>query len=72
MADTGTHVTRGPRCVALVGPHSSGKTTLLEAILTRTGAINRQGAIADGNTVGDHSPSAREHKMSVEMNVAQC
>ncbi len=71
MADTGTHVTHGPRCVALVGPYSSGKTTLLEALLARTGTINRQGTIAEGNTVGDSAPSARAHKMSVEMNVAQ-
>jgi len=60
----------GPRCVALVGPFSSGKTTLLEAILARTGAIPRQGTIAEGNTVGDGSPEARAHAMSVEANVA--
>ena len=35
---------RGPRCIALVGPFQSGKTTLLEAILARTGAIPRQAA----------------------------
>src|ERR1035441_8697360 len=34
---------RGPRCIALVGPFQSGKTTLLEAILARTGAIPRAG-----------------------------
>ena len=28
------------RCIALVGPYLSGKTTLLEAILARTGAIS--------------------------------
>ena len=28
----------GPRCVALVGPYLSGKTTLLESILSLTGA----------------------------------
>ena len=32
---------RGPRCIALVGPFQSGKTTLLEAILARTGAIHK-------------------------------
>src|SRR5437899_2720812 len=32
---------QGPRCIALVGPFQSGKTTLLEAILARTGAIQR-------------------------------
>src|ERR1700691_3250272 len=60
----------GPRCVALVGPFQSGKTTLLEAILARTGAIQRQGTIEAGNTVGDASKEARHHKMSVELTVA--
>src|SRR6266851_44585 len=61
---------RGPRCVALVGPFQSGKTTLLEAILARTGAIQRQGAVDAGTTVGDASKEARHHKMSVEVTVA--
>jgi len=61
---------RSARCVALVGPYLSGKTTLLEAILARTGAINRQGATAAKNTVGDASNEARHHGMSVELNVA--
>ncbi len=65
----GTRAT-GPRCVALVGPFQSGKTTLLEAILARTGAIPRQGNIEAGNTVGDASKEARHHKMSVELTVA--
>ncbi len=61
---------RSPRCIALVGPYLSGKTTLLEAILARTGKITRQGSINAGNTVGDTSPQARAHGMSVELNVA--
>jgi elongation factor G len=69
MAQNGTRAT-GPRCIALVGPFQSGKTTLLEAILTRTGAIQRQGTIDAGNTVGDTSKEARHHKMSVEISVA--
>jgi len=60
----------GPRCVALVGPFQSGKTTLLEAILARTGVIPRQGTIEAGNTVGDGSHEARHHRMSVELTVA--
>jgi elongation factor G len=61
---------RSARCIALVGPYLSGKTTLLEAILARTGAITRQGTMAGGNTVGDASEEARHHGMSVELNVA--
>jgi elongation factor G len=63
--------TRSARCIALVGPYLSGKTTLLEAILARTGGINRQGSIAAKNTVGDASEEARHHGMSVELNVAE-
>jgi elongation factor G len=61
---------KGPRCIALVGPFQSGKTTLLEAILARTGAIQRQGTAEAGTTVGDASKEARHHKMSVELSVA--
>jgi elongation factor G len=60
----------GPKCIAIVGPFSSGKTTLLEAILARTGAIPRQNPVTSGNTVSDHSPEARAHAMSVEATVA--
>ncbi|HEX3708246.1 MAG TPA: elongation factor G, partial [Pseudolabrys sp.] len=60
----------GPRCIALVGPFQSGKTTLLEAILARTGAIQRQGTVEAGSTVGDASKEARHHKMSVEASIA--
>jgi elongation factor G len=72
MAANGGNGTRaaGPRCVALVGPFQSGKTTLLEAILARTGAIPRQGTIEAGNTVGDASKEARHHRMSVELTAA--
>jgi elongation factor G len=58
------------RCIALVGPYLSGKTTLLEAILARTGAVVRAGTIADKSTLGDASPEARDHGMSVALNVA--
>jgi elongation factor G len=61
---------KGPKCIAIVGPFASGKTTLLEAILARTGAIPKQNTIASGGTVGDSSPEARAHAMSVEATFA--
>ncbi len=63
-------VSGGPRCIALIGPFQSGKTTLLEAILSRTGAIPKQGNVEAGTTVGDASAQARSHRMSVELTSA--
>jgi elongation factor G len=60
----------GPRLIALVGPFQSGKTTLLESLLARAGALARPGNVRDGSTVGDASAEARAHFMSVEANVA--
>lgn len=42
--------------VALIGATGSGKTMLAEALLHRSGAISRRGAIEQGTTVCDHEP----------------
>ncbi|HEY9646755.1 MAG TPA: elongation factor G [Chroococcidiopsis sp.] len=63
-------VLSGSRNVAIVGPYLSGKTTLLESLLSVTGAISRKGRVADGNTVGDGSSEARDRQMTVEINAA--
>ncbi|HIJ38515.1 MAG TPA: elongation factor G [Rhodospirillaceae bacterium] len=59
-----------PRVAALVGPFASGKTSLLESLLLATGTIHRKGTIADGNSVGDSAPEARQRGMSTEVSVA--
>ncbi|MFO1119358.1 MAG: elongation factor G [Rhodospirillales bacterium] len=59
-----------PRCAAFVGPYLSGKTSLLESILSLTGAITRKGSVREGNTTGDGSAEARARQMSTELNVA--
>ena len=59
-----------PRCVALVGPYLSGKTTLLESMLFASGTTNRRGSVRDGNSIGDHAAEARARSMSTEINVA--
>lgn len=58
------------RNVAIVGPYSSGKTTLLESLLFVTGAISRKGSVKEGSTVSDSSPEARDRSMSVEVSTA--
>ncbi len=55
------------RCVALVGPYLSGKTSLMEAMLHAAGAVTRKGTVKEGNTVGDASPESRDRNMSTEI-----
>ncbi|HUQ12648.1 MAG TPA: elongation factor G [Novosphingobium sp.] len=57
------------RAVALVGPAGTGKTSLAEALLYASGAINRQGSVEAGTSVGDSSPEARARRGSTEMNL---
>ncbi len=64
--------TSAARCAVLIGSYTSGKTTLMEALLHNAGAIHRKGSVPQGNTVGDSSPEARARQMSVEPNIAHC
>ena len=58
---------RGTRCVAIVGPQGSGKTTLTEAMMFAAGAITAKGNVAQANTASDASPEARTRHMSTEL-----
>ncbi len=64
---TKTSADRGTRCVALVGPQSSGKTTLLESMLLAGGAIQKKGRVSAGTTVSDANPQARDRQMSTQL-----
>jgi len=59
------------RCVALVGPFLSGKTSLMESFLSASGAIKRKGSVKDGTSVGDSAVEARSRNMSTEVSVAE-
>lgn len=59
------------RVVALVGPYTTGKTTLMESMLYTAGAIHRRGTVTDQTSLGDSSPESRERSMSTEVSVAQ-
>ena len=53
------------RNIVLLGHGSSGKTSLAEAILHSTGAINRLGSIDEKNTVGDFDEEEKERGNSI-------
>ncbi|MCW7537281.1 elongation factor G [Aquabacterium sp. A7-Y] len=53
------------RTLALVGAAASGKTTLLEALLHKAGAIGAPGSVERGNTVCDFDPLERKMQHSL-------
>ena len=58
------------RTVALVGHAGSGKTTLTEALLYKTGAKERRGRVEEGTTTTDYTPEAKLHRTTVRTGVA--
>lgn len=53
------------RNVAVIGHRGTGKTSLTEAILFTSGAINRQGTVEQGTTVADHDEDEKKRQMSI-------
>ncbi len=56
--------------IALAGHHSSGKTSLAEALLYCAGASDRLGKIADGTTICDYDPEEIKRKGSLSTALA--
>lgn len=53
------------RNIVLLGHRGSGKTSLAEAALFLSGAINRMGRVEDGNTVSDFDQQEHAHHYSI-------
>jgi len=55
------------RNVVLLSHGGAGKTSLGEAMLFDSGAVNRLGRVDDGNSVSDYDPEEVRRKISVQM-----
>jgi elongation factor G len=58
------------RNVVLVGHAGAGKTTLVEALLARTGTISRAGSVTEGTTVSDSEEVEVRVQHSVALSLA--
>ena len=57
------------RTLALVGPATSGKTTLAEALLWKAGAIGSPGSVERGSTVSDWDPLEKKAQRSLNSSI---
>src|SRR5438309_5394267 len=58
------------RNVGLFGHGGAGKTSLAEALLVRSDAVNRLGRVDDGSATTDYDPDEVKRKMSVSAALA--
>ncbi|MCB9138619.1 MAG: elongation factor G [Caldilineaceae bacterium] len=65
-----TYQTDQIRNVAILGHGGSGKTSLVEALLHKTGVINRAGRVEDGATVSDWDAEEQRRGISINLSVA--
>ncbi len=58
------------RNIVVMGHGKCGKTTLTEAMLFNSGAVQRMGKVADGSTVTDYDPEEIKRKFTISTAIA--
>jgi len=62
--------TKNIRNIALLGHGNCGKTSLAESMLYVTGAVDRMGKVADGNTVCDYDAEEISRQITIATSIA--
>ncbi|MFQ5685751.1 MAG: elongation factor G [Candidatus Scalindua sp.] len=68
----GQYETKDIRNVAFVGHGASGKTSLVEGILFKTGATKRLGSVDDGTSISDFDPEEKVRKTTIDSSILHC
>ena len=64
--------TKQIRNVVLLAHSGAGKTSLTEAMLYATKAVNRPGRVEDGNTASDFEPEEQRRQTSLQLSIVPC
>ncbi len=67
-----SYTTADIRNVLISGHGGSGKTTLVDAMLFASGAVNRKGSVTDGSSFSDFEKEEKEHGHSIFSCVLHC
>ncbi len=57
------------RNIVFCGHGSAGKTTLVDKMLTTTGAVSRNASVDDGTSICDFDDEEKHHKYTIESSV---
>lgn len=67
-----TYQTSHLRNIGVVAHGGAGKTSLVEAMLFNTGAINRLGRVEDGTTTSDFHPEETKKQITIHTSLVPC
>ncbi len=60
------------RNLAFCGHSASGKTTLADALLVKTGKVSTLPSVNDGTSIFDFDPEEKAHKRTIEASLGHC